>query len=175
MIMLRFLSNLPDPEDPLVIIVFIQLGIVVKCSVLSTYQRLTTLCKVYLSAYRSDWNYVGRYTTPLLANNLLTRLIGFAGWGTAAVWGWLSAYEHVDIQAAANPFFATCELVPNFPTWAPLHEWLPAIFGATGECGDINWQFFSLSMPQWMLVIFSLYTGVLAVVLLARIATKRFV
>jgi disulfide bond formation protein DsbB len=109
----------------------------------------------------------------MLANNLITRLIGYTGWGVSAIWGLIIAKEHVDIQTAVNPFFATCEFVPNFPSWAPLHEWLPNIFGATGDCGNIDWSFFDMSMPQWMIVIFATYSGVWGVILFSRILVTR--
>lgn len=109
----------------------------------------------------------------MLVNNLITRLIGYIGWGISAVWGLLIAIEHVDIQTAANPFFATCEFVPNFPSWAPLHEWLPNIFAATGDCGDINWSFMDKTMPQWMIVIFAIYSSIWAVTLSCRILKSR--
>lgn len=109
----------------------------------------------------------------LLLNNSATRFIAFAGWGTSAIWGALIAKEHVDIQTAANPFFASCEIVPNFPSFAPLHEWLPSFFAATGDCGDIDWQFLSLSMPQWMMIILGLYSVVFVVVLAARLLKQR--
>ena len=109
----------------------------------------------------------------LLLNNLVTRLLAFAGWGVSAIWGLLIAIEHVDIQTAANPFFATCEIVPNFPSWLALHEWLPNIFAATGDCGDINWSFMDMSMPQWMIVIFAIYSAIWAVALLSRLWIKR--
>lgn len=108
-----------------------------------------------------------------LLNNLITRVLGFVGWGVSAIWGLMIAIEHVDIQTAANPFFATCEFVPNFPTWAPLHEWLPNIFAATGDCGDLNWSFMDMSMPQWMIVIFAIYAAIWAVVLTSRLWVKR--
>lgn len=109
----------------------------------------------------------------MLVNNLITRLIGYIGWGVSAIWGLLIAKEHVDIQTAVNPFFATCEFVPNFPSWAPLHEWLPNIFGATGDCGDIDWSFFDMSMPQWMIVIFAIYTAIWGLILFSRVLVKR--
>ena len=109
----------------------------------------------------------------MLVNNLITRCIGYIGWGISAIWGLKIAIEHVDIQTAANPFFATCELVPNFPSWAPLHEWLPAIFEATGDCGDINWSFMDMSMPQWMIIIFSVYSVIWAVMLVSIALVKR--
>lgn len=108
----------------------------------------------------------------MLFNTLITRRIGYLGWGISAIWGSLIAIEHVDIQTALNPFFATCEFVPNFPSWAPLHEWLPSIFGATGDCGDINWSFMEMSMPQWMIVIFAIYSVIWAVIIVSRVLVK---
>ncbi|MCY7296826.1 disulfide bond formation protein DsbB [Alteromonas sp. a30] len=106
-----------------------------------------------------------------LINNTLTRLLGFIGWGVSAIWGLFIAIEHVDIQTAANPFFVTCEIVPNFPV--PLHDWVPAFFAATGDCGDIDWSFLSLSMPQWMIVIFGAYSLVFIGVLLCRLISHH--
>ncbi|MFT2091468.1 disulfide bond formation protein DsbB [Paraglaciecola sp. 2405UD69-4] len=108
-----------------------------------------------------------------LINNIMTRAIGFVGWGVSSIWGLMIAIEHVDIQTAINPFFATCEIVPNFPSWAPLHQWLPNIFGATGDCGDINWSFLDMSMPQWMIVIFAVYALVWVLVLANRALISR--
>lgn len=112
---------------------------------------------------------------PLIVNNILTRLIAYIFWGVSSIWGLLIAIEHVDIQTAVNPFFASCEIVPNFPSWAPLHEWLPAIFEASGDCGDIDWQFFDMSMPQWMIVIFAAYSATFVLVVLTRLLkAKKF-
>lgn len=108
-----------------------------------------------------------------LSQMFIFRLIALAGWGISAIWGALIAYEHVDIQTASNPFFATCEIVPNFPSWAPLHEWIPQVFAATGDCGDIDWRFLDLSMPQWMLVLFIAYSAVMALVVVLRLAILR--
>ncbi|MEO9945633.1 disulfide bond formation protein DsbB [Paraglaciecola sp.] len=108
-----------------------------------------------------------------ILNNVITRAIGFVGWGVSAIWGLRLAMEHVDIQTATNPFFATCEIVPNFPSWAPLHQWLPNIFGATGDCGDIDWSLFDMSMPQWMIVIFAIFTMVWAIMLFNRLFVSK--
>jgi protein dithiol:quinone oxidoreductase len=101
------------------------------------------------------------------------RLIALAVWGISAIWGLLIAIEHVDIQSAANPFFTSCEIVPNFPDWLPLHQWIPAIFAATGDCGDINWSLLGMSMPQWMIVIFACYSLVWLLVLLSQLQRTR--
>lgn len=111
----------------------------------------------------------------LFCHNRLGRMFGYAGWLTSSIWGALIAWEHIDLQQAANPFFVSCEIVPNFPSWLPLHEWFPAVFAATGDCGDINWQFTGLSMPQWMLIILTVYSVVGIVVLMGRwLRLRRF-
>ncbi|GAC13575.1 disulfide bond formation protein DsbB [Aliiglaciecola lipolytica] len=110
---------------------------------------------------------------PVLKNNLITRFIGFVVWGVSAIWGMFIAIEHVELQNASNPFFVSCEIVPNFPSFLPLHNWLPNMFAATGDCGNIDWEFMSMSMPQWMIVVFAIYSGVFAIVLFSRLFTHR--
>lgn len=102
------------------------------------------------------------------------RLLAITVWGVSAIWGLLIAIEHVDIQSAANPFFTSCEIVPNFPGWLPLHEWIPGIFAATGDCGNIDWSFLGWSMPQWMIVIFAGYSLVWLLVLFSQLIKTRF-
>lgn len=105
--------------------------------------------------------------------NLVGRLAAFTLFGAGAIWGLLVAFEHVEMQGAAFSIFFTCELTPNFPSWAPLHEWLPFLFEATGDCGDINWEFLGYSMPQWMIVVYSFYSVIFAITLGARVAKLK--
>lgn len=85
----------------------------------------------------------------------IARWIALIGWLGSAIAGAYSAYYHSWIQSAINPLFAPCQPHPNFPAWLPLHQWLPQIFDAGGLCGEIDWQWLGLSMPQWLFVIFS--------------------
>jgi len=101
-------------------------------------------------------------------NFLLTRLVAYGLWATGAIWGLLIALEHVEMQANNDSLFFSCEFIPNFPSWAPLHQWLPAVFEATGDCGDINWQFLGYSMPQWMVIVYAAYTAAFVLVVAAR-------
>jgi|TARA_B110000908_G_scaffold171736_1_gene235628 disulfide bond formation protein DsbB len=101
-----------------------------------------------------------------------TRILAYLSWATGAIWGLLIAIEHVTIQSS-NSLFYSCEYVPNFPEWLPLHLWLPWLFEATGDCGDINWQFFGHSMPQIMIVTFTFYTMLLAFILITRLYGTR--
>ncbi|GAB7198974.1 hypothetical protein OS31_09260 [Dickeya oryzae] len=56
----------------------------------------------------------------------------------------------------------------SFPSWLPLDKWLPAIFTATGDCAERQWNFLNLEMPQWMIVIFAAYLLVAVLVLIAQ-------
>ncbi|GHE77947.1 disulfide bond formation protein DsbB [Thalassotalea profundi] len=107
------------------------------------------------------------------AKYLIARLVAFGLWGTGAIWGLLIALEHVEAQSSTMSFLFSCEFVPNFPSWAPLHEWIPALFAATGDCGDIHWQFVGYTMPQWMIINYSIYTATLAAIVVASLYHKR--
>jgi len=97
------------------------------------------------------------------------RIAAYAFWAIGAIWGLLIALEHVEMQANSGSLFFSCEFIPNFPTWAPLHEWLPIFFEATGDCGDINWQFLGYSMPQWMIVVYGAYTLAFTAIVINRL------
>lgn len=100
---------------------------------------------------------------------MFTRVIGYGLWGTGAVWGLLIALEHIEMQANSGSLFFSCEFIPNFPNWAPLHQWFPAIFEATGDCGEISWQFLGFSMPQWMTVVYGVYIAVFVLIIFNRL------
>jgi disulfide bond formation protein DsbB len=104
---------------------------------------------------------------------LIARIFAYIFWAVGAIWGLLIALEHVEMQANSGSLFFSCEFMPNFPTWAPLHEWIPFLFEATGSCGDISWQFLSYSMPQWMIVVYGVYSLAFVIVLLSRLIHAR--
>jgi disulfide bond formation protein DsbB len=106
---------------------------------------------------------------PLLYNHLFTRIAAFFIWAYSSLQGILVAREHLNLIFAKNPFANICDIVPNFPSSMPLHEWLPAIFGATGDCNENSWQFMEMGMANWMQIIFSIYLLVLVVVLAANV------
>ena len=106
---------------------------------------------------------------PLIHNHFLTRIAAMAIWAYSAVQGLLIAREHLEIIHSDNPFFASCEIIPNFPSFLPLYDWLPAIFDATGECNDNRWQFMDMGMAAWMQIIFSLFILALIAVVASQI------
>jgi len=100
------------------------------------------------------------------------RWVGMLLWGISAAWGVTLALKHVGIQFGEG-LDLSCSFFAEFPAWAPLDLWLPALFQPTGMCDDIQWVFVGLSMPQWMLVIFSLYLLVLAALVLSQWFARR--
>lgn len=97
---------------------------------------------------------------PLIHNSFFMRLISFAIWGTAAVKGFLLSTEHKDILFGENSFLVPCAIEPNFPSLIPLHEWIPHLFAAPGDCYENSWHFLGLGMAEWMQVIFAIYIAV---------------
>lgn len=140
---------------------YFQYGLDKSPCVMCIYQR-TAVYGILLSAL-----------LVVLVNNSFTRMLAFAGWAVSAVWGFMLAHEHVDIIYAPNPFFAICPFEPNFPSWLPLHEWIPAIFAAPGSCTDNSWLFLDLGMAEWMRIIFAIYVALFAFVFMCRLLTKK--
>ncbi|MBM5098449.1 disulfide bond formation protein DsbB [Vibrio parahaemolyticus] len=100
-------------------------------------------------------------------NNALFRWLGLIGWGLSSYKGLMLAMQHVDYQFNPSPF-ATCDLFVTFPSWAPLNQWVPWMFEAYGDCSKIVWQFFDLSMPQWLEVIFAGNLVALTLIVIAQ-------
>ena len=96
----------------------------------------------------------------------LLRMLCYLLWATSAIWGLTLAMKHVGIQFGTSDL--NCEFFANFPVWFKLDEWLPAIFNPTGYCSDIQWQFLGLTMPQWMLLVYSGYLLLLLVSLVGE-------
>lgn len=176
---MNFLSNLSEQRKPWLILAFsalvlelaalyFQYGLGLAPCIMCIYQRVA----IWGIFFAGVVGAIGGYKL------LLGRLVAFVLWGLGSIWGLMLAIEHIEIQnAASSPmsFLFSCDIVPNFPTWAPLHEWLPVLFEASGDCGEISWQFLGLNMPQWMVVSFAIYTALLALTLGARLLAKRSV
>jgi disulfide bond formation protein DsbB len=86
----------------------------------------------------------------------LARWIGYIVWGAAALWCLYLALKLSGMQLGFIAPSLSCNVNANFPSWLKLDQWLPALFQPSGFCGDIQWQFLGLSMPQWMIAIMAL-------------------
>ncbi|EHD21607.1 MULTISPECIES: disulfide bond formation protein DsbB [Brenneria] len=99
--------------------------------------------------------------------NLLLRYPAIALWLYSSFEGLRLAWKHTDILLHPSPF-NTCDFFVSFPSWLPLDKWLPAIFNATGDCSERQWQLLSLEMPQWLVGIFAAYLLIALLVLIAQ-------
>lgn len=84
------------------------------------------------------------------------RSAAYLVWVVSAAWGLRLALRHVAIQTDPTAAFS-CSFAAEFPGWMPLDEWLPALFLPTGYCTDVQWEWLSLSMAEWMVVVFLVY------------------
>ena len=107
-------------------------------------------------------------TAPRLAP---VRWSGLLLWLVSAGWGLYLAMKHVGIQIGEVDL--TCSYLADFPAWAKLDEWWPAVFQPTGLCGDIQWTFLGMSMPQWMMVVYGLYLLTWVLVMLALVLKRH--
>ncbi|MBY6185322.1 disulfide bond formation protein DsbB [Marinobacter hydrocarbonoclasticus] len=120
---------------------------------------------------------LGALVAAVAPNNALFRLVGWAGWLVGAGWGAKIAWQLIDKQSTPPEGFglfgASCDFIPDFPSWAPLHHWMPALFEPTGDCTDKAWEWLGVTMAQWTLVSFALYLAAAALVLLAGVTQRR--
>ncbi len=103
----------------------------------------------------------------------LFRWAGLAIWVYAAFEGLMLSYQHYIYQIDTSPFGPTCDLFVQFPSWLPLNNWLPWLFDASGDCSKVMWSFLSLSMTQWLIIIFAVYLLVAVIFVIAQLAKLR--
>jgi len=106
---------------------------------------------------------------PVFYPHFIMRSLALILWGTAASWGLIQANLHLEVIFPEGFFVPPCPFVPEFPSFMPLHEWMPMVFDAPGSCNTNDWQFLSMGMPEWMQIICSLYIAGWVVALLAQI------
>jgi disulfide bond formation protein DsbB len=121
---------------------FFQYGLNLDPCELCIYQRVAVL-GILLSAL------IGMS----LPRSAIARWLGYIGWGAAVVWCLYLALKLSGMQLGFIAPSLSCNVNANFPSWLKLDQWLPVMFQPSGFCGDIQWQFLGLSMPQWLIVI----------------------
>ncbi|MGO1297545.1 MAG: disulfide bond formation protein DsbB [Vibrio sp.] len=114
----------------------------------------------------------GAIIGALAPNYIVFRWVGLLVWGGSALKGIELALEHVRIQFDPSPF-TTCDMFVTLPSWLPLNHWMPWMFKVYGDCSDIAWQFLSLSMPQWLVIIFAGNLGVFILVTISQFIKRR--
>jgi len=121
---------------------YFQYGMELDPCVLCVYQRAAVL-GLFVSAL------IG-LSAPRV---LLARAIGYLGWAASTLWCLYLALKLSGMQLGFIAPSLSCDVNAKFPAWLKLDRWLPALFQPTGFCGEIQWQFLGLSMPQWMAII----------------------
>lgn len=102
---------------------------------------------------------------------LIMRLLAFAGWGVAALWGLALTIEHQGKQTDVS-LFSSCDFIPNFPSWLPLHEWLPSLFTVGADCSEVAWIFLGFTMVEWLILIFSVFSALFISVFAAHLSDR---
>lgn len=90
----------------------------------------------------------------------LVALFATAGGGVAIRHSWLQHFPNKLQSCGADLDYLLDAL--------PLSRALPAIFQGTGECSEVQWRFFGLSIPEWALVWFAIFAA-LAVIVIVRV------
>lgn len=170
---MNYLSQITTNQKPWLLLALSALGLELSAlffqyvldlapCIMCVYQRLAILAILMAGTVGS----IGH-------KNLLARFVAYILWGIGSIWGLIIALEHVEMQENSGSLFFSCEFIPNFPSWAPIHEWIPFLFEATGDCGEISWQFLGYSMPQWMIVVYALYAIAFSIILINRLVCAK--
>ncbi len=77
----------------------------------------------------------------------LTAAFALAGAVVAARQSWLIRF----------PESFSCGISPEeaFLNSLPIAQWWPGMFEANGDCMDVDWEFLSLTIPDWSLIAFA--------------------
>ncbi|OOF67737.1 disulfide bond formation protein DsbB [Rodentibacter caecimuris] len=128
------------------IALYFQYGLNLKPCVLCVYERLA-ICGLICAGI------IGCIYPKGLILRLTALIVGLI----SALWGGIISLRHLDLQMNPVPW-KQCEFLPNFPETLPFHQWFPFLFSPTGSCNESQWDFLGLTMVQWLVVIFSIYT-----------------
>lgn len=155
--MLAFFNGISKIQGPWFLLLLIIMG----CEFCALYfQYVMKLAPCVMCIYERV-AMLGLFVSVLIASfmpqNELFRWLGLIGWGLSSGWGLKLAVEHVSYQFQDLYGFlgTTCDIFVSFPSWVPLNKWAPWIFEANGNCSKIVWNFLDLSMPQWLVIIFT--------------------
>ena len=105
--------------------------------------------------------------------NVFLRWFGLLLWAYSSVQGLQIALKQTDIQLHPSPF-NTCDLFVTFPQWLPLNKWMPWFFNGTGDSSEIQWQFLTWTMPQWLIVAFGIYVACSFIIISGNLIKGKF-
>lgn len=62
------------------------------------------------------------------------------------------AFKQIQMQISHQKV-DVCSSETPFPSWFPLHKWIPGIFSPRGSCAEVNFDIHGYSLSQILLVI----------------------
>ncbi len=142
-----------------ILALYFQYGMGLDPCVLCVYQRGTVLGIA-----------IGGLIGVVYPQQLFVRAIGYLAIAASAALGLRFALQHVAVIGGLS---FECGFLPDFPSWLPLHEWLPSVFQPTGMCGEIDWTLFGLTMPEVMVGIFSAYLAAVGYGLFTELLSRK--
>lgn len=120
---------------------------------------------------------VAGFIGAIAANFLIARLLSNLIFIASAVCGLYISFMHfIAYNKISFGTFgdAKCAITTNFPSYLPLDEWAGFLFKATGMCDEkLDWSFLTLSMPTWILIMFSVATVVSIMMLIGNFVPKK--
>lgn len=135
---------------------YFQHGMGLQPCVMCIYERLALLAILFAGI-------IGIVAPRFFLFRWLALALGLLG----AIKGLSLAIKHTDYQLNPAPW-NTCSPFLDFPPTLPLDQWFPNLFAAGGDCGKISWEFLGLVMPQWLIIVFAIYTIILILLTLAQ-------
>ncbi len=95
-----------------------------------------------------------------ITGGVLALLAALAGAYTAAQQSWLQWYPP-EVVSCGRDFYGMIETFP-------LKRALPMIFRGGGDCSQIDWTFLKLSIANWSFIAFTVFTLLIATLLIRR-------
>ena len=137
-------------------IMLLLLGIVLEgCGLYFQYQLRLPLCVncVYERAFYLTFIVAGLigFLSP---TNVLLRNLAILIFMAGSAGGLVVAFDHIT-SVYQTGFGGSCKLVPSFPSFLPLNEWLPWMFQPNAACEKLDWSLLGFSMPEWIFCSFA--------------------
>ena len=132
------------------------LGIVLEgCGLYFQYKLRLPLCVncVYERAFYLSFILAG-FIGFISPTNFLFRNLAIMIFMAGSAGGLVVAFDHI-ASVYQTGFGASCQLVPHFPSFLKLNEWLPWMFQPNAACEKLEWSLLGFSMPEWILCSFA--------------------
>ena len=94
--------------------------------------------------------------------SIVALLVNRLGWWrishllTAGIMAWLSERAYVLLGTERGFVYTECGVDAGLPSWFPVDQWLPAVFGVMESCGYTPKLLFGISMAEALMVVFPL-------------------